>query len=143
MQTVEQLIDKLKELPEFVKDVCENSIEDNNQDIVDLNREQLRVRGIDMEGDKLGEYTPYSKKLREEKGLQTDFIDLRDTGDFQDSIKLKKKDRLKYEFEATDPKWEDILQPRWPDALGLTPDNEEDLTILVTSILEKQVDNYL
>lgn len=142
-ETVEQLIVKLKDLPDFIKEVCENTIEDNESDLLDFNKEQLLVRGIDTEGDSLGEYAPKSKELREAAGLQTDHIDLRFTGEFQDSIKLEKKGELSYDFAATDPKWENELAPRWPDALGLDPVNEDGFTAVITSNLEFQLDNHL
>ena len=143
MESFDSLISKMQDLPDFVKEVCENTIEDNEADILDFNKEQLLVRGVDTEGASLGEYSPYTKQLREAAGLQTDHIDLRFTGEFQDSLKLEKKGELSYDFTATDSKWETELAPRWPDAIGLDPINEEGVTAVITSNLEFELDNHL
>lgn len=141
--TVEDLILKLKSLPEFTKAAAGDSIVDNKDDILDLNKAQMLVLGADSDGAQLGQYSPFSKEERKKKGLQTDYIDLRFTGEFQDKMSLNKIDDLSYEIDSTDPKWNDKLRPRWPDALGLDSDNEERLTKILTDHIDFQVDNYL
>lgn len=141
MGTVEDLIVKLKNLPTFVDLVGDNSIAENEDTIIDLNKAQMIVLGIDADGDQLGEYTPYSSQIREAAGLQTEFIDLRFTGDFQDSIELNLTPNG-YEIDATDEKWTDKIEPRFPDALGLIDDNEDRVTNIITSKIEKESEKY-
>lgn len=57
--------------------------------IIDLNTEkQLFNEGIDSLGVKLGEYSPFTKQLKQEKGLPIDRITLFDTGDFYKSFEI-------------------------------------------------------
>ena len=118
LQPLAVLIGKLAKIEEFAKKSADKTMENKKKEIADMNREQL-LEGFDSEGDVLGEYAPLSKILRREKGLQIKHIDLSDTGDFQKSIKLKKKRVGEWAMDATDWKWEQELKPSWPDALGL------------------------
>lgn len=146
-KTVEDLIAKLKNLPEFVKKVGSGNIEESKDDILNLNKEQMLTKGIDADGAPLGDYAPESVEIRKEKGLQTDHIDLRFTGEFQDSMKLNKQGD-KFEIDATDPKWDGnalarSLRDQWPDALGLTDESEEAVTKKLTDKISSAVDKYL
>ena len=57
--------------------------------IIDLNTiDQLYNEGIDSKGIQLGEYTNYTKSLKQVKGQRTDHITLKDTGVFYKSFKV-------------------------------------------------------
>lgn len=140
--TVKDLIKKLDGLEEYVSRTVDFAIIENDDDILDLNKAQMLVAGIDSQGNQLGEYTPFSAKARKRKGLQTDYIDLRFTGNFQDRMKLKRTGKNKFEMNSDDEKWEVKLSPRWPEAIGLTDDNEERLTGLIIKVLDTNLDKY-
>jgi hypothetical protein len=147
LQTVEDLILKLESLPGFVKAVGDGTIEDKAKDILDLNKSQMLTLGVDSEGAQLGDYAPLSIQERKKKGLQTEFIDLRFNGHFQDSMNIKKEGKG-FELNATDAKWNgDAIFPslsqQWPDALGLTEDNEKKVTDLLTEKIGTKVDEFL
>ena len=147
MQTVETLILKLDSLPGFVQQSGNSSIEENKDDILDLNKAQMIVLGVDSDNSKLGEYAPLSVQERKKKGLQTDYIDLRFTGDFQDSMTVKKEGKG-FAIDATDGKWDGneispTLSQQFPDALGLTPENENTVTEIIINKIDKEVDKYL
>jgi hypothetical protein len=147
MATVEDLIKKLTLLPKLVKTSANMAIDKNKEDIVDLNKAQMLVLGVDADGDQLGEYAPLSVEIRDDAGLQTDYIDLRFTGKFQDSMNIKKKDKG-FELIATDGKWDGnsispTLKERWPDALGLIPDNENKVTNIITGNIDRAVSKFL
>lgn len=145
--TVEELIQKLKNLPAFIKAVGTKGIDDNSQEILDLNKAQMLVAGVDADGKDLGDYAPLSIEIRQEAGLQTDHIDLRFTGEFQDSMILKKEGD-KRAIDATDPKWDGnalvrSLSQQWPAALGLTDESEEAVTKKLTDTINSETDKYL
>lgn len=139
--TVEELIVKLKGLPDFIEEAGASAIETNEDNILDLNKAQLQA-GVDADGFSLGDYSAYSTMLRKEKGLQTDHIDLRDTGAFYNSQRVNQKGDS-FEIVSDDPKWEEDLRPRWPDALGLTTQSEDTLTTDLIENLDKKIDAYL
>lgn len=140
MQTVEDLIEKLDALPEFVEKTADDEILNNEEDILNLNKSQLTKLGIDSEGQKLGEYSPFSVEVRKKAGLQTKFIDLNFTGESQKSMELNLNANGEYEINAPEKKWSD---ERWPDAIGLTNDNEDKVTEILTNKIDKEVDNFL
>lgn len=141
MAAVEELIIKLKALPTVVEKVADIAIEENESDIVALNIAQMVVLGVDNEGVQLGEYAPMSVQIREEEELQTDYIDLRFTGDFQESIELNATAEG-FEIDATDSKWKNHIERRFPDALGLTDENEDRLTDVITKYIESASERY-
>lgn len=145
--TVEDLVKKLKGLPKFIEDVVEIYYNDNKEEILDLNKAQLLNSGVDSEGKPLGEYAPFTVEERQKKGLQTDFIDLRYTGKFQDRMQLS-KNGVKGEREMTsrDPKWgsdDGVLRKAFPDAIGLTPNSQEILTTDIEKEIDRNVNGYL
>lgn len=54
-------------------------------DIVIFNREQLE-KGKKSDGDDLGDYGGYYREMRGEAGYQVDYVDLKRTGKFYESI---------------------------------------------------------
>jgi hypothetical protein len=154
--TIEDLIEKLKGIQAFIKKEAQNAIEENKKEILDLNKAQMLVLGVDSNDDKLGEYAEVSifgdptRDIpgRLARGLQVEFIDLRYTGEFQDSEVLYKskdnqKDEFEYTMDATDPKWQDDLSPRWPEAIGLNEDNQGKTAEIITNNVWQKVDKYL
>lgn len=140
MPNVEELIVKLKGLPAFLQTAGNIAIYKESQDIVDMNKQQL-LSGFDADGAPLGEYSPTSIEIRQKKGLQTDHIDLRYSGRFQASFVIERRGNI-FDLEALDPKWIDKLEPRWPDALGLTKANEDKLTELLSQQISDQLNKY-
>lgn len=140
MQDIGKLIDFLEDLPEILTEGVQRAIDENKDDIVDLNRVQLQIFGVDASGKPLGEYAQLSKKLREERGLQTDFIDLRFTGESQDSMKIKQKDDTSYELVADTINWD---TNRFDDAIGLVDENEDKLTDIIIKQLEFEIERSL
>ena len=58
--------------------------------IIDLNtEEQLYSQGVDSKGVQLGEYSIYTKGLKQNKGQRTDHITLKDTGEFYKSFSIR------------------------------------------------------
>jgi len=138
MSSVEELIEQLKQLPETVERAVDKAIIDDSFEIEEINRQQL-LSGFDAEGNPLGEYKESTKRIRRSRGLQTDFIDLRFTGKFQKSLTTEKSGD-DYYLTATDPKWEDKLTQRWPDAVGIQEANEDKVTKVIVENIEFETD---
>lgn len=57
--------------------------------VIDLNTiDQLYNEGIDSRGVSLGDYTAYTKSLKQQKGERYDHITLKDTGEFYNSFRI-------------------------------------------------------
>lgn len=56
--------------------------------VLNLNKSQLFALGQDSKGAALGEYSDFTKVIKQEKGQRIDHITLLDSGDFYDSFKI-------------------------------------------------------
>ena len=89
--------------------------------ILGLNRSQLIVEGINVEGEDLPSYKPITVTLRKAKGLQTGHMDLSMTGDFQKAMFIEFNSEG-FTIESQDYK-ESSLNKRYEQVLGLTNEN--------------------
>jgi len=71
-----------------------------SEQIEQLNREQLE-KGIKSTGEELGDYVGYYREVRVQQGLQVDYVDLKVTGKFYNSIYAKREGN-EYEIFSTD-----------------------------------------
>lgn len=141
MNTVEDLITDLTALPEFINEIVEFTMEDKSEDIEDFNRTQLQQKGVDAFGKALGDYAQSTIREREKRGLQTSYVDLKFTGKFQNDIELNKKSDLTYDLTSGDVKWQSgELSDKYPEAIGLTDENEDRLTELIIKNIEFRLD---
>ncbi len=134
----------------ILKEVFDNKL--LQAQILDANtQDQMYERGVDAEGDPLGEYGAYTGfyKTFIAGGLgndtRSDHITLKDTGEFYRSFKLKNyKDGFiiyantikiskgksyisKITGKRVTPTFRDDLLDRWPDIIGLDEKNRSEL----------------
>jgi hypothetical protein len=95
--------------------------------IIEMNTEdQLFNKGIDSLGKALGDYTPFSVRMKQEKGQRYDHITLKDTGAFYESFQIR-VDNNGLTIIADDTSLYDApLTDRFGlDVLGLTDENKK------------------
>ena len=99
------------------------AIKETSELALDLNRAQMTELGVDSENKPLGQYTENTKRIKRSKGQFTGFINLLDTGSFQDRmfIDLSQQPVM---IDSRDQKTSEI-EKRWPEALGLIPQFKE------------------
>lgn len=109
--------------------------------MADLNREQLD-QGIRADGSPLPAYSPRTRKIKVLLGQQTDPMNLRDTGSFQDHIRTEKAGKFGRELRSTDTK-EEILSNRYgEEILGLTVDNIAKVGFASIPFIQTQLQAY-
>ena len=97
--------------------------------------DQLSI-GIDGLGDLLGDYKPFSVKVRNEFGLQTDYIDLNFTEEFYDSITAYlTRDYIGIDGEGQKPD-QNLFEVFGEDIVALTDEN-------MSFIIDQIRDGYL
>lgn len=99
--------------------------------IIKENVSQMYDLGQNIKEESLGEYTPISKWIKQQKGQRTDHITLRDTGDFHEKMFMKKtkEAQKESEFEIKSKDWKsDMLERGFPDIFGLNEENLKDFT---------------
>jgi len=124
---IEKSIKKIHNYLKNCKKFGEEIIIKNEDHIIKENVSQMYDLGQNIKGESLGEYTPTSKWIKQQKGQRTDHITLRDTGDFHKGIGMKKsgETQKESEFEIKSKDWKsDMLERGFPNIFGL---NEEKL----------------
>jgi hypothetical protein len=134
MPTIEDLYRDIKGLKATLEDAVERGIIGDGFDIAEINREQLNS-GLDANGERLGSYTETTKKIRQKRGLQTEFIDLNFTGHSQKTITTE-KNGSSYALTAN-PRWD---EDRFKDAIGISEDNEQKVTDIIILNIESELD---
>lgn len=107
--------------------LLQSIIADNERFIVDcVANKQLYEQGQNALGVYIDSYMPYSPitvEIKKQKGQPYDRVTLRDTGDFQKSIKVD-ANRTEFEIVATDRKTPALLGKYGEEIFGLTPENK-------------------
>ena len=116
--------------------------------IIELNTEgeatsQLYMLGEDSDGNKLGQYSNYTKIVKGSKGQKTDFITLKDTGDFYNTFRVIAKSKG-FEIVANPVKDNDNLFDEFGENIvGLNKKNQELLIEFIMPLflerLEKRI----
>ena len=105
------------------------ALEQNQQKIIEANVEQLYEYGINSLGipiDTYQPYTPYTVRIKQEKGQPYDRVTLRDTGDFQKSFEVVFEPAGFY-ITATDYKTQDLIDKYGAKIFGLTKENRQEI----------------
>ncbi len=108
--------------------------------IIDLNtEEQLYSQGIDSKGVQLGEYSIYTKGLKQNKGQRTDHITLKDTGEFYKSFSIR-LEGSSFRIVADGQKEDTNLFKEYGiDILGLTEDSMDVVVTAAIPIIQKYI----
>lgn len=119
-------------------DMIEDILNDLQQDIVQMNREQLR------EGQKADEtyLPPYSLTTMRARETMGSLIALHDTGDFWNSFFSTASMGL-LEIDAKDRKRDMLIEIWGEKILGLTPDNHKILLNKIAERLKVKIGEYL
>lgn len=107
------------------------ALEQNQQKIVEANVEQLYEYGINSLGiriDTYQPYTPYTVRIKQEKGQPYDRVTLRDTGDFQKSFEVV-FEPIGFYITATDYKTQDLIDKYGAKIFGLIKENRQEIAI--------------
>lgn len=109
-----------KALPEMSIDVAEEF----QAEAVDLVTEEQLSKGKDGDGgDIKPDYTPFTVRVKIEKGQTANFVTLKDTGDYHGSIKFRRS-RVFFLFYSDDAKAQKLENKYGKNLLSL---NEESL----------------
>lgn len=122
------------------------ALEQNQQRIVEMNVEQLYDYGMNSLGIRIDTYEPYSPytvRIKQEKGQPYDRVTLRDTGDFHKSFEVV-FEPMGFYITATDYKTQDLVDRYGARIFGLTSENKQDLTIkYVVPVVREEIKREL
>lgn len=122
------------------------ALEQNQQKVVEANVEQLYKYGINSLGiriDTYQPYTPYTVRVKQEKGQPYDRVTLRDTGDFQKSFEVV-FEPVGFYITATDYKTQDLIDKYGAKIFGLTKENRQEIAVkyvlpVVTEEIKREI----
>ena len=116
------------------------AVRDNSEQILDLNRiDQLYMRGIDADGERLIPYRPKTVMIKKERGQVFDRTTLEDTGAFYRGFFIKFVDDFTIQIYSQDEKTK-LLEEKYGNIFGLVTDNQQYLN---EKILKKHLDEWL
>lgn len=117
---------------------------DTQDYIIELNtEEQLYDKGIDSKGNDLGEYSPYTKQIKSEKGQRFDHITLKDTGEFYKSFVVK-PNKKGFKITANPNKDDtDLFREFGVDIVGLTKESVFKLLDFIEPLFKKELEKRL
>ena len=102
-----------------------STYKDTEDRLVFYNKEQM-LDGLDSKGKALGEPAPMTKDIKGALGLQTDWIDLKFTGEFQSAMYAKELTEDYAELSSTDWKTSELTGRFGDDIFGLSPENTKE-----------------
>lgn len=93
--------------------------------MLDLNHHQMFDLGVDALGAPLGEYSLFTKAIKERKGQRFYHVTLKDTEEFYDSMKIKFEYTVTISGDMQKPDTD--LSTIYPHALGLTNESKNEV----------------
>lgn len=105
--------------------IAMDSLESSPDEVVELNRVQMREEGILPTGQELKPYAPMTIRFKQEQGKEWRFRTLQDTGAFQSGMYLVMQGNT-FTTNSTDPKTSEILQKNG-DVFGFTSESQRKL----------------
>lgn len=143
---LERLVRFYKNLSNEILSIADNAVIDSSNELLNINRNQLEDYGQDSEGLALKykhkrsspvgtAYTRAYERFKEKRGGQIQYVDLKLTGQFINSIRLDHTAKGKFKFNVDESQADlyGILQYNYgKNILGLQEDN-----------LQKYADKYL
>lgn len=141
MVTLEEFVRRGFKLDDFIRAKSPELLMKQASKIVSLNNEQLlQGKGVDSKTMQSG-YSPGYSKIRQRKGLQTGFVDLKFSGKYQDSRKAQKtKDGINI---VSGVNYEKYLRKNFPTHVGLTEKNADQIKKTVVKELAVEIEKYL
>lgn len=116
---LDQLARALTALPARITAKVGEVVQENGHVLEDDNTAQL-ADGLDSKGrDIRPEYVPLTVEIKQQKGQETSFVNLRDTGDFYAGIVAQIRGKA-VEMVGTDAKTDDLLGKYGGAILGLS-----------------------
>lgn len=100
--------------------ITDKVLDDNADVYADMNVEQQVNYGIKADGSQIGQYSPFTIKLKQKKGQETRFVTLEDTGDYHKAF-FGKVQSGKLIISSKDNKLNE-LKKKYGDTFGLIPD---------------------
>lgn len=140
--TLSEFVKRFEGLEDYLRSKAAEVLLKRETQIVDLSNKQL-LQGINVQGKIMqkGYSTSYGK-LRKRKGLQTSFVDLKFSGNYQKTKRLvaDAQDNLDIISNAD---YEVYLRGNFPNHVGLTEKNAEIISNAIVDELAKLTKKYL
>lgn len=131
--------DMRKRLERFdLLEAITNGMEQYEEDLVDLNKDQMNEQGVDSKGNRIEpDYAPSTVAVKTAEGQTFSHVTLRDTGSFQRSMYLFIQGDS-FDFDSSDSKTPDLVAKYGDNIFGLTSESKrEAFTMLIPSIVRQ------
>lgn len=106
-------------------------------------KERVFIKGLSSNGSKIGSYSKGWAEVRESKGLQTSFIDLKFTGSLRESIKTTAIDPRTVVMYVDDEINYEKKYTSWETALTVSNEEVNDLFVYLEFYFNQEIDKKI
>ena len=133
-------VSRFNKLEKKIVPMAQDIIMKYQSEVINLSNKQL-LEGEDINNKIMQRgYSPAYGKRRKKSGLQTSFVDLKFTGQYQDTKRLFKTNKGFDIRSAAD--YEAHLRANFPDHVGLNKVNADEIAELLATDLAVEIDKY-
>lgn len=122
MATITEVRDRFKRILNSLSELFVFAYKDTEAEAVDLNVQQM-LDGGTAKGGPIGEYSEFTKQIKKAKGQQSQWVTLRDEGDFQRGMYFKTLTEQYAEINSSDWKVDKLTEKYGADIFGLNSTN--------------------
>lgn len=139
----QRLVDLKAKLPEITLEVAKR----NEAEAVDLITQEQLSKGLDSDDARISpKYTPFTVRIKRQKGQETKFVTLHDEGDFYGSIQLRfgsPTTSWLFVVYATDWKSQKLQTKYGAAILGLSPSSVEKFNDAIRDELIGEIQKHI
>ena len=141
--TIQQAIGKIEKLESSIKSIGSSVLLKSMKRLEREYKERVFVKGISSNGAKIGNYSEGWAEVRQSKGLQTAFIDLKFTGSLYKSIKTAPIDESSVVMYVDDDLNYEKKYGSWETALTVSNEEVNDLFVYFEFYFNQEIDKKL
>jgi hypothetical protein len=119
----------------------EQAVRETKDLALDLNRSQMYDAGVNPAGQRIGEYTEATKRIKQKKGQRTDHMTLSDTFSFYDKMFIEAEENEIF-IDSRDSKTGMLVQ-KYGNVFGLTLENLKTYSEVVRKVYKDKMDKAI
>ena len=122
MASVTEIKDRFVSILNSLGSIFVDTYKDTEAEAIDLNVQQM-MDGATAKGGPIGQYSEFTKQIKKSKGQISEWVTLRDEGDFQSKMHFKTLNEQYAEINSSDWKTDKLTEKYGQDIFGLSPTN--------------------
>ena len=122
MASITQMRDRFQQMLNNLSKSIIDTYKDTEAEAIDINVKQMMDGGT-AKGSPIGEYSEFTKQIKRAKGQISEWVTLRDEGDFQSAMHFETLNEQYAKINSSDWKTSKLTSKYGDDIFGLSPAN--------------------